>query len=195
MCPVRAGFPGRPALPRPTEPELSKTMGSRRENPQTGKVRMRSWKRLAAGLAVFAVVGCGDAEPPSETVPTVELTAPTVDLTAMTETTTGLHVLDLTEGTGAEAAVGQKVVVHYTGWFLDGEKFDSSVDRGEVFDFLLGRGEVISGWDQGVAGMRVGGRRRLVIAPALAYGVQGRPGIPPNSTLVFDVELFQVGEG
>lgn len=143
---------------------------------------------MAVGLTALAMVGCGDVEPVSDT-------APAVDVSAMTETTTGLHVLDLTEGNGAEAASGQTVVVHYTGWFLDGDKFDSSVDRGETFSFSLGGREVIAGWDQGVAGMRVGGKRRLVIAPDLAYGAAGRSGIPPNSTLVFDVELIQVGEG
>jgi FKBP-type peptidyl-prolyl cis-trans isomerase FkpA len=121
--------------------------------------------------------------------------APTVDLSAMTQTASGLHFMDLVAGEGDEAVPQRTVTVHYTGWFLDGEKFDSSLDRGQTFDFLLGAGQVISGWDEGVAGMRVGGKRRLVIPPNLAYGAGGRPGIPPNSTLVFDVELFGVGEG
>ncbi len=114
---------------------------------------------------------------------------------AMTQTASGLRFQDLEVGEGEEAADGQNVTVHYTGWFLDGEKFDSSVDRGETFSFELGRGSVIAGWDEGVAGMRVGGKRRLVIPPDLAYGEAGRRGIPPNSTLVFDVELLGMGEG
>ena len=96
------------------------------------------------------------------------------------------------EGDGEVATAGQKVIVYYTGWFQDGEKFDSSVDRGGTFDFVLGARQVITGWDEGVAGMRVGGWRRLVLPPQLAYGESGRSGIPPNSTLVFDVELVDV---
>ena len=119
--------------------------------------------------------------------------APAVELSAMTETSSGLHFLDITVGEGEEAVIDRRVTVHYSGWFLDGEKFDASVDRGEPYSFLLGQGRVISGWDQGVAGMRIGGHRRLVIPPELAYGAGGRPGIPPNSTLVFDVELLGVG--
>ena len=101
---------------------------------------------------------------------------------------------DLAVGTGAEAAKGKMVSVHYTGWLTDGKKFDSSKDRGQPFQFPLGRGHVIEGWDQGVAGMKVGGKRKLTIPPELAYGARGTPGgpIPPNATLVFDVELVGV---
>ena len=104
--------------------------------------------------------------------------------------------LDLVVGDGAEAVAGQTVTVHYAGWILDGEKFDASVDRGETFSFPLGAGQVIPGWDEGVAGMRVGGHRRLVIPPELGYGDGGYPPvIPPEATLVFDVQLFGVGSG
>ena len=100
---------------------------------------------------------------------------------------------DIQVGTGAEAVSGNKVSVHYVGTLTDGTKFDSSRDRGQPFDFQLGAGRVIKGWDQGVAGMKVGGKRKLVIPPELAYGSKGFPGlIPPNSTLVFEVELLGV---
>ena len=101
---------------------------------------------------------------------------------------------DLVVGTGAEAKKGQTVSVHYTGWLTDGKKFDSSKDHGRPFSFALGRGQVIQGWDDGVAGMKVGGKRKLTVPPELGYGAQGFPGaIPPNSTLVFEVELLGVG--
>jgi FKBP-type peptidyl-prolyl cis-trans isomerase len=96
-------------------------------------------------------------------------------------------------GTGTEAQPGAKVQVHYTGWLTDGTKFDSSVDRNKPFEFPLGAGYVIRGWDEGVSGMKVGGQRRLTIPPELAYGKDGSPPvIPPNATLIFDVELLDV---
>lgn len=106
---------------------------------------------------------------------------------------TELGVEELVVGTGAEATPGKGVTVHYTGWLLDGSKFDSSVDRGEPFQFPLGGGRVIQGWDRGVAGMRVGGRRKLTIPASLGYGARGAPPrIPGGATLVFEVELLAV---
>jgi FKBP-type peptidyl-prolyl cis-trans isomerase FkpA len=113
---------------------------------------------------------------------------------------TELKIIDQKQGTGAEAVAGKAVIVHYTGWLYDpatpdghGKKFDSSVDRGVPFGFFLGSGKVITGWDEGVSGMKVGGKRTLVIPPQKAYGERGAGGvIPPNATLVFDVELIDV---
>jgi len=108
-------------------------------------------------------------------------------------TTSGLQYLDVKVGDGAEAKVGDTVSVHYTGTFKDGKKFDSSVDRNQPFSFSLGRGQVIKGWDEGVAGMKEGGKRKLVIPSELGYGARGAGGvIPPNSELHFEVELLKV---
>ena len=108
-------------------------------------------------------------------------------------TPSGLKYFELKKGTGAEAKAGQRVSVHYTGWLVNGKKFDSSVDRREPFEFKLGGGQVIKGWDEGVAGMKVGGKRQLQIPPNLGYGAAGAGGvIPPNATLIFDVELLGV---
>ena len=105
----------------------------------------------------------------------------------------GLKFTDDQVGTGAEAQKGKTVAVHYTGWLADGTKFDSSRDRNQPFSFPLGQGQVIKGWDEGVAGMKVGGKRTLVIPPDLGYGPRGAGGvIPPNATLKFEVELLDV---
>src|SRR5215208_5524319 len=115
----------------------------------------------------------------------------------MSELPSGLKYTDTTVGTGAEATPGKRVSVHYTGWLYEngqkGKKFDSSLDRGQPFGFPLGGGQVIRGWDEGVAGMKVGGKRTLIIPPDFGYGARGAGGvIPPNATLVFDVELLDV---
>ncbi|MGA9390662.1 MAG: FKBP-type peptidyl-prolyl cis-trans isomerase [Candidatus Sulfotelmatobacter sp.] len=110
------------------------------------------------------------------------------------KTPSGLVYWDIRVGNGEAAKEGSHVRVHYTGWLTDGKKFDSSVDAGKPFDFTIGNGEVIKGWEEGVAGMKVGGKRQLRIPPALGYGAEGTPGgpIPPNATLIFDVQLLGV---
>jgi peptidylprolyl isomerase len=111
----------------------------------------------------------------------------------VTSTASGLRYVDLVEGTGASPAAGDQVEVHYTGWLEDGTKFDSSVDRRQPFVFPLGLGRVIKGWDEGVATMRTGGRRRLIIPAHLGYGDRGAGrAIPPGATLVFEVELLRI---
>jgi peptidylprolyl isomerase len=132
----------------------------------------------------------------------VSLVSLSTPATAQTEgktmtTASGLQIIDETVGTGATPAPGQICVMHYTGWLYEdggkGKKFDSSVDRNEPFEFPIGQHRVIAGWDEGVATMKVGGKRTLIIPPALGYGARGAGGvIPPNATLMFDVELLDV---
>jgi FKBP-type peptidyl-prolyl cis-trans isomerase FkpA len=124
--------------------------------------------------------------------------APVVDNSGSAQVTS-LQMIDTVVGTGAVAVAGQRITVHYTGWLYDvkaadkkGVKFDSSVDRGQTFPFTLGTGSVIQGWDQGVVGMRVGGKRTLIIPSALAYGSRGQGPIPANAALVFDVQLVSI---
>ncbi|EFO79214.1 peptidylprolyl isomerase FKBP-type [Oscillochloris trichoides DG-6] len=117
----------------------------------------------------------------------------TVEESQYTTTPTGLQYYDMQVGTGAEATVGKTVEVHYTGWLTDGTMFDSSLSRGETFMFQVGAGRVIKGWDEGVAGMRVGGQRQLRVPASLGYGARGYPPvIPANATLIFEVELVEV---
>ncbi|MGZ5092850.1 MAG: FKBP-type peptidyl-prolyl cis-trans isomerase [Burkholderiales bacterium] len=114
-------------------------------------------------------------------------------MSATTTTASGLKYEDIKQGDGAVATAGKTVSVHYTGWLTDGKKFDSSKDRGQPFEFPLGGGRVIKGWDEGVEGMKVGGTRKLTIPPELGYGSRGAGGvIPPGATLVFEVELLKV---
>jgi len=152
---------------------------------------------LNVSLIIVAASACTKKQ---ETVPT-DAAAPTTTegQTAAAVTTdtsvTELKIEDLKEGSGAEAKAGTTVSVHYTGTLLNGTKFDSSVDRGEPFKFPLGGGRVIQGWDKGLVGMKVGGKRKLTIPSAMAYGEAGAPPvIPPNSALVFEVELLEVSQ-
>jgi FKBP-type peptidyl-prolyl cis-trans isomerase len=146
-------------------------------------------KLLWQGMLVFAVcmmqMACGD------------INAQDKDKEKEVKLPSGLKYVELKEGTGAEAKKGDKIEVHYTGWLYEdgkvGKKFDSSVDRKEPFGFNLGAGEVIKGWDEGVAGMKIGGKRKLIIPPELGYGKRGAGAdIPPNATLLFEVELLKI---
>lgn len=149
---------------------------------------MRIWSRLTALFAApaLAVVSSASAAPPLTNLPPEPVSA--------------LVTIDRVTGSGSEAKAGQRVQVHYTGWLYSpakengrGKKFDSSKDSGRPFAFPLGAGRVIQGWDQGVAGMKVGGQRVLIIPAALGYGARGAGGvIPPNATLIFEVELLEV---
>lgn len=164
-----------------------------------GKARLTIPPELGYGAR-----GAGGVIPPNATlifeVELVDVTAgapaaPTaVDEADYTTTATGLKYYDFVVGDGASPTKGKSVTVHYTGWLLDGDKFDSSLDRGQPFSFNIGAGQVIRGWDEGVMGMKVGGKRQLVIPPELGYGSGGAGGgvIPPNATLVFEVELLEV---
>jgi FKBP-type peptidyl-prolyl cis-trans isomerase len=143
-------------------------------------------------LALFALVlsACGGSDGNAGAAAGGDLK---IDSAALTKTASGLQYQDVAVGSGGEAHDGQVAVVHYTGWLTDGTKFDSSRDRGQPFSFPIGKGQVIPGWDEGVAGMKVGGRRKLVIPASLGYGDMGAPPvIPPGATLVFDVELLDL---
>jgi len=150
-------------------------------------------------VAAVAVVACAATAPGALAQP-ARSTVSTATPSKLDAKVTELKKIDVKQGTGPEAATGKAAVVHYTGWLHDpaapdgkGAKFDSSRDRGVPFGFILGAGRVIKGWDEGVVGMKVGGQRTLVIPPALGYGERGAGGvIPPQATLIFDVELIEV---
>ena len=153
-------------------------------------------KNVCASLAVAASAALLSAF----AVPSAAQTPITQGNSKLDATPNDLQKVEVKQGTGTEASSGKAVVVHYTGWLYDttkpnshGAKFDSSRDRNEPFGFVLGAGRVIKGWDEGVAGMKVGGQRTLVIPPQMGYGARGAGGvIPPNATLIFDVELLEV---
>jgi FKBP-type peptidyl-prolyl cis-trans isomerase len=143
---------------------------------------MKPWMTILAILLAVPVAGAGQATKPGGAMDEKVVTTPS-----------GLKYVDLVVGNGLEAQKGQTVVVHYTGWLTNGTKFDSSVDRGQPFSFALGAGRVIKGWDEGVAGMKVGGKRKLTIPPQLGYGERGAGNvIPPNAELIFEVQLLDI---
>jgi FKBP-type peptidyl-prolyl cis-trans isomerase FkpA len=168
---------------------------SQTARPSPGRARraLSRYARAAALLTAFLAANFTAAQPGAPTPANPGASK----LNAMS---TDLRKIDVKQGTGAEAVTGKPVIVHYTGWIYDdskpdkkGAKFDSSVDRKVPFGFILGAGKVIKGWDEGVAGMKAGGQRTLVIPPQMAYGERGAGGvIPPNATLIFDVELIEV---
>ncbi len=147
---------------------------------------------VTAAAIILAFTAAGFAQ--NTTKKKTDTSAPTKVTGEGVRTPSGLEYWDIRVGTGDVAKEGSHVRVHYTGWLTNGKKFDSSVDAGRPFDFTIGNGEVIKGWEEGVTGMRVGGKRQLRIPPNLAYGAEGTPGgpIPPNATLIFDVHLLQV---
>jgi FKBP-type peptidyl-prolyl cis-trans isomerase len=151
----------------------------------------KSYVVLAAILVLAASVLF--AQTAAQKPRTPNTSAPTKVTGDGTKTADGLQYWDIKVGTGQTAKEGDHVKVHYTGWLTTGKKFDSSVDAHQPFDFNLGKGDVIKGWDEGVAGMKVGGKRQLRIPPDLGYGAAGSPGaIPPNATLIFDVQLLAI---
>jgi FKBP-type peptidyl-prolyl cis-trans isomerase len=149
--------------------------------------------RVAAAILVLTTTALwAQAQEPAQAA-RPNTNAPTKVTGDGVKTPSGLEYWDIKVGTGDVAKEGSHVRVHYTGWLTSGKKFDSSVDAGRPFEFTIGRGEVIKGWEEGVAGMKVGGKRQLRIPPELAYGERGYPGvIPANATLIFDIQLLGV---
>ncbi len=151
--------------------------------------------RIVTAILLFAATGVWSqtAVKKPTTAARPNTNAPSKVTGEGTKTPTGLQYWDIRVGTGQEAKSGDHVKVHYTGWLTSGKKFDSSVDAHQPFDFTIDKGDVIKGWDQGVTGMKVGGKRQLRIPPDLAYGKEGYSGvIPPNATLIFDIQLLGI---
>ena len=159
-----------------------------------------SLRRTLVAATLAAVIGVAHAQNPPNSPASLSFPSSTTTNSKFGAKVTELQINELQLGTGAEAVSGKAVIVHYTGWLYDhaaadghGAKFDSSLDRKVPFGFFLGSGKVIKGWDEGIVGMKVGGKRTLVIPPHKAYGERGAGGvIPPNATLLFDVELIEV---
>ncbi len=157
---------------------------------------MTIFARVSLCMALAGLAAACQSAPDDNAAAAAGTAAPTEERAPVTE----LQIIDTANGDGATAAAGQTVVVHYSGWLYDpaqpdnkGDKFDSSLDRNQPFEFALGAGRVIRGWDEGVAGMQVGGKRTLIIPPEMGYGARGAGGvIPPNATLLFDVELLDI---
>jgi len=146
---------------------------------------------LVIALIAFFVIRDYTAKASKYPIGTLDATPPSLTSNAVT-TASGLQYEELQVGTGATAKSGDSVTVNYTGWLTNGTKFDSSIDRGQTFDFTIGAGNVITGWDEGVQGMKVGGTRLLVIPPTLGYGSAAQGSIPANSTLIFEVQLVAI---
>lgn len=205
---IRSGPGGRGPLPCgavPTEKRQRKREGrqARLEAAREAAARSRRRRRIVQVLVLVAVVAgvigvsviFGGGDDDDEPGTAQDTTKPEVEIPEG-DPPTELRVDDLEVGEGDEVAVGDTVEVHYVGVLFDGgEEFDASWDRGQPFSFTVGAGGVIQGWDDGVVGMKVGGRRRLVIPPELAYGESGQSGIPPDSTLVFVIDLLSVEKG
>ena len=174
-----------------------------------GKPRLLGIGALVTGVVVLAaaaiaIAGCGSGGGTSQSTSTSAAltgstqsaisTGPSTGTSSSTQEANGLQIQDEVVGTGPATKAGDTVTVNYTGWLTSGKKFDASADHGQPFTFTLGQGQVITGWDQGVAGMKAGGKRKLTIPPELGYGAQGAGGvIPPNATLIFEVELVKIG--
>jgi len=159
---------------------------------------LKKFNFVLAAISVFALIASISSamawphkQDPKNLIPQVYPIGPDNDGFYITRS--GLKFKEITKGEGARPQTGQTVVVHYTGWLTDGKKFDSSLDRGQPFEFVIGKGNVIKGWDEGVKGMHIGGKRRLVIPSSLGYGDKGAGDlIPPNATLIFEVELLGI---
>lgn len=153
------------------------------------------FRSLMVSLLLLVSLGCGDESSSGSGDPTQVTYASElgVDLSAMERRESGLYLQDVRAGTGDTATLGRQVTVNYTGWLPNGTQFDSSKSTGRTpFSFTPGQGRVIAGWEEGIVGMKVGGLRKLVIPASLGYGEQGRGAIPPNSVLIFDVELLSI---